>query len=366
MALLAFSALAIDISYLRVIDLQLDQAIDAAVLAGSGYLDGTLDGIDDARDAAVTTGNSNEVLGGTSLFTNDDVIFGSVSMSEGVYTFEEMDPDSNDVDIGDINAIRIELEHSSIAALLSSAAFENDTLSSSGSGTAVRPFNWGATAVDCFLPVALPDCNFDPDATTNGPAMFVSGASTLGDNVGWAGVGGVNGKNVRQQLQGTCAGGTIAVDEYMDLQNGMIAKALDEMGDYLADGTGSTEPWDPTYFPQPSQGDALTVTGDYPASPSLVNEDGDAMVNIIAGPISIIDMAGEPGAGCGSDGGDWQQDQPIVGFTYGFIYDVVKDGNFMGMHVQMDFVNNYDFATEVGPGSLGNVIDADAPPFLIP
>jgi hypothetical protein len=298
------------------------------------------------------------------MFVESDIEFGAVSYSDADgYSFEVLA--ATEVNAATINAIRLTREHDNITALLSSAAFGNGTLGSTATATAVRPFNWGATAVDCFLPIALPDCNYDPDATVNGPASFVSGASTLGDNVGWANVGNVSGKTVRTQLRGTCEGGVIEVAEVMNLQNGMITKALAEIGDYLATGTGSTELWNTDNFDPVRQGDAQTITGDY-ASDSEVNLPGDNMTYIIGGPIAIVDMEGEPGAGCGEDAGDWNAPTEILGFTYGFIYDDVLDGNFKGMFVQMDFVNKYDFATEVGPNTLGNIIDADAPPFLIP
>ena len=70
-------------------------------------------------------------------------------------------------------------------------------------------------------------------------------------------------------------------------------------------------------------------------------------------------------AGCGNAIGNWNQDAEILGFTYGFVYDVLRSGNSKGFYVQVDQVNEYDFGTASGPGAIGNVVDADAQPFLV-
>ena len=365
MTLLAFTALAVDISYVRVIDLQLQQATDAAVLAGVGNLDGTYVGIQSAREATIAVGNANAVMGTSDVFTGDMVEFGAMYKDDDGYRFEPRgttDPD----DVADINAIRLRADEDQIGTLIASAAWGIGSLRSQAESTAVRPFNWSATAVDCFLPMALPDCNFDPDATSNPTGAFVSGSSQLGDNVGWAGLSTVSASYVRGQLRGTCNGGELHVGDDMNLNNGIIDRALQEMGVYLRFGAGGTDTWN-TNFPPVYQGDPETVTGEFPSSWSRVNNEDEVMSYILAGPVPIVNMDGEPGAGCDpNDAGEWNASQEIVGFTYGFVYDVVKDGNLKGFFIQMDYVNDYDLATEVGPGAIGNIVDSDAPPYLVP
>ena len=85
--LLAFAAVVVDVSYLRVIDVQLTQAVRAASLAGAGQLDGTRDGINAATSAAVTVGNMNAVMGGTDLVGSSEVILHTYQIhSKTVYS----------------------------------------------------------------------------------------------------------------------------------------------------------------------------------------------------------------------------------------------------------------------------------------
>lgn len=68
--LLGFSALAIDLGYVRVVNIQLQTALEAGVLGGTAYLDGTVDGANLAHSKAIELAGLNPILGGQALDAN--------------------------------------------------------------------------------------------------------------------------------------------------------------------------------------------------------------------------------------------------------------------------------------------------------
>lgn len=354
-ALLSFGALAVDVAFVRVVNAQLQGSIDAAVLGGAGYLDGTPEGVVNARVGAAYFGNANPVSG--FAFAEEDVKVGIWTEEDG---FVEYSGTPNAADAAQINALRVDAEHGGITSILAGAAFGITTLSTRASSLAVREMRGKASEVECYLPIALPDCNFPTTPTENPAPIHITFGTALSDNVAWAHPTNANGPNVQSQLNGFCTG-SIAVGDDINVKNGVASSLVSYVAGILNNsGNGTPLPWPAENFPAgPPSPRELPLA--FEASDTLVN--GVEWGTVIGGPIALIAMGGTPGSCAGSS--NFNQDREITGFTYGFIYDA-RDGSAgeKGFMLQLDFINEYDFGTDTDPNARGNVTAPSGAPKL--
>lgn len=337
---LGFGALAVDIAYVRVANAQLQSAVDSAVLAAAGRLDGTADGVDAARQLAVDIVALNVVVGGHTL-DPDDLLFGHADEDGAFVPLGAADADQ-------INAVRVDANHKGLNAVLAGAAFGKNKLTTAARAMAVRPVGGPASAVDCYLPIVLPDCHFDPNATTNPGPEYITPKNDNDDNMAWATHVGGNANAVKSHLQNEFCTDTIGIGDDMHLTNGSLATALQTVADLLND-TGSDigGDWPLENFPDGVPDERLPG--------SMV--DDSSWGRVLGGPIAIV-----TGFDCNNP--KFNKAHEIVGFTWGFIYDVHKHKGDMGMMLQLDFVNEYDAGSGVG-GDMGNIITPNGPPRLV-
>jgi len=349
---LGFGALAIDIAYVRVANAQLQSAIDAATLAAAARLDGTEAGLTAAQVVATEIVSLNPVLGGYTL-EPDDITFGRWT-TDGAFS------PLTASDVADINAVRIDADHGGIGAILAGVAFGRSNLSTNARALAARPVGGTASAVECYLPLALPDCAYQQNPTTNPDPIYVTFGNDKEDSIGWAHHTNANAANVRAQLDGFCTS-TLEVGGQMNVNNGQISTEISHVAEIInaakdainSGDNGAAQSWPYDNFPAGPPLKGLPPHA-FDHADSLVTNWG----TVLAGPIAIVDMP--------CDNPKFKGNVTIKGFTYGLIYDV-RQGNAhtAGFMMQLDFINEYGFGTDSDPEAEGNVILADGPPVLV-
>lgn len=346
--LLGFGALAVDVAVVRVTNAQLQSAIDAAALAAAARLDGTEAALDGARAAAVEVAALNPVLRGFTL-EPEQVVFGSWTEDTGFVP---------GVDAAEVDAVRIEVRLEGLPAVLAGAAFDRDTLSTAASTMAARPRGGPASDVDCWLPIALPYCRYADLAGTVPDPVYVRFGTDKVDDVGFAHPEGSNTDALRKLLQGDCSI-SVGVGDTMHVSNGGNNAVLQEATKILnGKSEGNVSPWPYETFPDGPPARAYPDAFD--KSDSTV---ADARWgHVIAGPVALVELD------CDAPKFTDQGGAPpkIVGFTYGFIYDVLNgNAHDSGFMLQLDFANDYGGGTDDRPGADGNTIQWFGPPVLV-
>ncbi|MFT7520349.1 MAG: hypothetical protein ACI9MC_002494 [Kiritimatiellia bacterium] len=172
------------------------------------------------------------------------------------------------------------------------------TVKAGGSGT-------GASEVDCFLPIAIPECYLDKYTEAELGEMVMRLSPAGSDNIGWARVGGSpNARWISDQLGDQCQDGAVRIGDSVGLNNGVIASALTKIDRQIEGSATSWEHSDET----PRQ-----------FSNSSVSNFG----NTLEGPILIVNTNS---AYCNSGGGSWTGSVNVSGFAWGVIYDVASKG----------------------------------------
>lgn len=332
MALLAMTALVVDVGFLYAAQTELQVAMDSAALAGVGKLDYTEEGVTDALETAVAYADRHYVFGA------------QVDLPEDAISTGFLDENGAFVPSGaanEISALYIDHTKVDIPAWFSAVAFGRTMLAANARSLASRSPKRTTRIVGCYLPLAIPDCVLDdPPAFQN---MTLQMGSAGNDNVGWADLGGnPTPGSINNALLGICDHGSATVGDPVYLNNGVIASSLQEVASILNGGTSAdTLAWDDARWGAiPTQMDHSSVNGPQYGA------------NVLEGPILLFEA---PGGSCLS-GLQFNQSQPITGFTWAVIYDVSSTGGDKNIRVRLDMVNEYDWGQSGGGGEPTNVL----------
>lgn len=322
--LLGVTAFVVDVGFLYASETQLQASMDAAALAGVGYYDRTPEGVALALEKAVEFAAANRVMGAPPVVEVEALTTGFIE--NGAFVV------SNDPTL--ITAMRVDHTKVDIQAFFSTLAFGRETLSARAVSIAVQSPGGPAGRVECFLPVAVPDCVLDDPSGVQDLNLRLS--SSNADNAGWADPNGnPTPGSINNNLLGQCDGGPIQVGDDIFLNNGVISSSLSQLESILnGNSSAETSGWDGGLWGSlPSQMPGSTVL-----SPNYGQ-------NVIAGPIAVFDGGG----GDCLDGVQFNQTKPITGFVWGVIYDVDAHGQGKNIRVKLDLTNSYD----VGSGGGG-------------
>lgn len=382
---LGFGALAVDISLQRVTDVQVQAAIEAAALAGAAALDRTVSGFDRAREQAIEVARLNGVAGSWDLSVDD--------IELGIYDVEarQFEPvDTSVLVTGDdlvlqINAVRIQTTHDGIAAVLG-RSLGVDRLSTTNAALAMRPNQGGAAkSVACFLPLAIPECEFLDWMTgvqdeNPKPQRYNHNETANIDNIAWAlpDGGPVGMKHIEEAFVGTvCHDGLLSTGETIELKLNNGQGNLYDLIASVLNGSGKgkykippMEPdvWDERVADRPARdGESancppgLGLNGGSCApgaktDSSLVTTDAWDAGAVIQGPIALV----RPPEGC-VENINFVGKMEVSGFAWAMIYDVADHGNSKNIWIQLDFINERDFGSAVDPDGIGNVTGLDKP-----
>ena len=325
---LAMCALAIDVTYARMVQQQLQNGTDASALGAVLVLDGTEEGVEQALSVASELAGTN-TAGGQSLSAGgiDGSVAGTTSF--GVWDSE----DQSFMESGDpeeINAVRIQMHHdhgyTGVLTTVSETRFKPAATS-----TAVRNLP-GASEVDCFIPVAVPSCLITDVYGTEGMQDVDLVLNPAGvDNAGWGRPGATpNASWVRSQITDCGGDGKAAIGDSMGLGNGVMQSALSQISRELE---SSATSWD------------SEIWGSIPEQDAKSTIDADSYGGTVEGPILVF----EDDSYCTGAGGSWNETMTISGFVWGAIYDVTggsaADKN---IKLRLDTTSERVFGTDYG------------------
>ncbi len=321
--LISFAALAIDVSYLRLVDAQVQNATDAAAHAGVSQLDGTDEGLDLARSAAIEVAAMNLVAGDPLVLTDDQVVFGVWDTDVGTFTASD--------DPSEVNALDIQGSVADVSALVRGAAGWTGTVGASAATTAMQFWD-GASEVDCYLPVVLPICLMDEYGTEEIMEVDLVFAPSTADNVGWGrGEGTPNANFVKSQVADCTQDGPLSTDDTVGMHEGVTTPGFKAIESAIE---GSTTTWDTSTWgslPEPMEGSTVASS---------------AYGNTLEGPIPIVQHC---------DDSSFTGTAEVEGFTWAVIFDVVAKGSASekNIRVRIDTQNLHDFGTEIGGTDYG-------------
>lgn len=299
--LLGFAAVAIDLSYQKVVRAELQAAADIAVSAGADHIDGTAEGLQAAEESAIRAAARNKADGVPVVLSPDNIVFGYWDKPTREF-IDSTDPEQ-------IDAMRLWIRREDIDTTFASIAFREPLVAAEGRSAAVQQPPTPAGAVSCYIPLAVPDCMFE-DNSPEQIANFTLKLNPAGiDNVGWARVGATPNANwTRDQIRDCHQDGMAKVGDDVGLQNGVVSSALSEL--ITAVGASSTRWNSAVWGPLPAKhsGSAIS-TANYGKT--------------YEGAIIIFDGGDEY---CSGSGGPYNQTETIVGFAWAAIYDVRTSG----------------------------------------
>lgn len=394
--LLGFATLAVDVGHARKAKAELQNASDAASLAGVAYINGTSAGITAAEAMAIAVGNANFVNGAAMDFTAADVEFGEWDGTN--FTVSGV--------VEDINAIRVLRANHQIDTIFGLAAFGQSTMGAGASSIAIRPPPTPATAVSCYLPVAVPSCRVMDQVDTNGDGVYNSetddapttaidfvASGNNGDNAAWASLttsGSANASFIMNQFDpaaGACEGASLFNDDgtpaEVDLNNGNLTSGYSAASDVITDqldyepstvsrwdddpgaeywtGYNESPEWDERIYIDNEHGQDTYSDFEYTDNTGNSKSwETDAEANpawgrTIQGPIMLVSGPDTDGDGvddfCDTDNpANFTGNHTLVGFAWGAIYDVsTRNGNSMNIRINVDF--DFDEYSTAGGGT---------------
>ena len=349
--MIGFTALSVDVGLQKVMAEEVSTIVSSAALAASGQLDGTTDGTARAIRAAMEmpaySTNSARVR-----ISENDVTFGVVEDNR----FRAVMVDSRTVST--LNAVRVDKSDLTTRANLAPVVFNKVDMNIGAVHTAVVSAGDAspASAVECFLPIAIPSCSVDFSNGRMPEPMRVQFKAKGGKpNIGWAHPKKANANNIKKQLLDGCSYGEIAADgeSTIHLNQGIQSSNLSLTADILNGWRGDSEPWPYEFFPEGPPWRFEPTAFHWWDSRIYFWRWGETM----QGPVAIVDAGGKPGSCKGMK--KLKGNMKIEGFTWGFIYDVRTWGGSKekGFMVQLDPVNPHEIGTRAG-GTLGNVTSA--------
>ena len=337
--ILGVGALVVDIGYARLVHVQLQGAVDAAAHAGVGYLDGTADGMDNARLGAVEVGAMNFVNG--QPMTLDPDVDVALGFWDGVDFIESEDPDL-------VDAVFVDGTSQNLETWFARAAFGTKELATNADAIAVMPAPEPAGAIICYIPIAVPECLFDKYPDDEIIDVDLELQNDNNDTAGWALVGNdpASASNIRDHMDNCEEDGELVLSDTTQLNNGAVTSALKEMADQIVDSD--------TKFDE----DTFGPIGD-PYERSTVDQKG-GFGNSYEGAIIVFD------GGDDCDNVKYNQDASIVGFVWGSVYDVQATGPAADKNIalRLDTLHEFDVGT-AGGGTLEDGIVYQAPPMLV-
>lgn len=320
---LGIAALVIDIGNARMVGDQLLAAVDAAALGGVARLDFTTAGLSAARETALEVAAQNAAGGAPVQLDPGDLELGVWDFDSSTFTLVD-EPER-------MNALRVTHHRDDIPAWYASIAFNDERLSLTRSAVAARAVR-AAGAVDCYVPLAIPDCVLGYSDQGLMDRTFVFSPSGV-DNVGWGRAGGSpNASFLGDQIEDCSSGGVAEAGDTVGVQNGVVASVIREMADRIE---ASNSAWD------------SEIWGVQPAQSADSVIQANRYGHTYEGPILVFD---------GSDaycqtGGSFNGDFPLVGFLWGAVYDVTSHGK--GGAEQKNVLMRINVADLFEVGSVG-------------
>lgn len=299
--LLGMAALTIDLGYARLVQVELQNLADAAAHAGSAQLDGTDEGVLAAITMARYVASMNPVAGQTLDLADEDLTVGYWDATARAFT-ATTDPQLANTLRVNANLAALDLLFAPLTVGVSSMPIRARSAMAAAQG--------GAGGVDCYLPIAVPQCLIDrwtleglQDVTLNlNPASI--------DSMGWGRPNGTpNASWSRDQIVTCTQNGTARVGEPVGLQNGVVTSAMSQVATSI--GTSTTS-WDTAKW------------GAQPARMSGSAVSAGAYGHTLEGVIVVFD--GGPNYCIGS-GGAFNGEETISGFLWAALYDVKTSGS---------------------------------------
>jgi Flp pilus assembly protein TadG len=384
--LLGFGALSVDIGMISLASAELQQTVDSAAFSGSQELDGTTAGIARAITTAQSVAKANPVLGRSITLATADITAGAWDHTTGAFDayVSGDDPET-------INALRVQHAPPAIAPGLGALAFGKQGYTITRRSMAERRMgSEPAASSPCYLPFAIPSCHLAGLAAGTNPAPFTFTFNpSPTDSVSW----GMPGKNpnsndIRDQLEGSCDGDVLEMDDDIHVNEGVHNSALKALADILNNqGAANPEEWDETlYGTMPSQPGATIGTNSVGFT-LMANGNGNGnggnngggnssggssssgsskssgigtsnWGNTLQGPIPLVD------AGDDCSNVSFSGSFKVVGIAWGVIYDVQDQGSDKYVSMQLDVVNEHDIWGDKATSSVGtNVMVPSEPMF---
>jgi len=333
--LLGFTAYTVDVAVLHLAHQQLRHGVDSAALAGASHLDGTPEGLEQARASAIATGGANSVRGMPIALDDAALTFGHWDHEAGVFS-----PGGG---IERMNALQVQRTVANVPTPFAGAAFGLASTDVDASSVAVRPLPEPISRAECFLPIAVPSCQLA--GIEGGPVgvLQLQLANDAADNAAWAHPDGANASNIRSALEdaasGECEGAYPVVAEGDDLPvtNGVESSSLHELRRLLrmSDAAWEDDLWGAK---PPRDPDSSLTDVQYPTN------------GVIQGPIPVVD---DGGGMCSAI--KFNQSMPVERLAWGVIFDVYQGpGQHKGVQMLIDFEHDFE-SPGTQPGS-GNVL----------
>jgi len=303
-----FAALSIDLGFQRAAHAQLQASVDSIAESGASRLDGSDDGVADAKVLVDNLLAAHEVFGHQLDGAVNGVEFGTWSSKDGFHAGGEA---------SELNAVRVNSRMPDLPSMFA-MSFGRDSLGVSAESTAVAGpgGNPGAASeVECFIPLAIPGCLIhDDDMHLEDMSFKLS--SDKEDTTGWAGLGEhPSASYVKSMISDCTSSGPAEVEDGIKLDNGKKTSGLKALSAAV---NASSTPWDEDkYGPMPAQLDGSSVTN---------------YGNVYEGPILFFNKPGEDF--CDGDGGKFTGDAEIMAFGWGVVYDV-REGGKLGEEIKM-------------------------------
>ncbi|MFZ5476867.1 MAG: hypothetical protein ACOZNI_08850 [Myxococcota bacterium] len=336
--LLGFGALAVDLGWGRLVDQQLQFAVDAAAHAGTVQLDGTDAGLSRARASALAVGGAHEVGGSALQLADADV-------EVGVYADGAFTP-SNQASA--VNAVRVNGARTGLG-LFFAPAVGRSSLDVGATATMVAEVG-GAREADCFLPVAVPSCLITAHAGLDNLQTVEFKLNPAGiDNLGWAiPNGSANASAIRSQIANTCGSAPATIGDPISLSNGSISSALSDLATAV---NASSSTWDTSLWgalPSRMAGSAISTT---------------KYGRTLEGVVAVFDG----GSSYCSPSAPWNGTRTIVGFMWGAVFDVKTSGGAADRTIKMriDVTGSRGDRAGSDGGGPDWGVTAESPPHMI-
>jgi Flp pilus assembly protein TadG len=352
--MLGFGALVLNVSYGRHVHQELQNAADAGAHAASLQFDFSSAGVTAAHNMAVLVAGKN-TAGGSYVhldanLSNDpsgDVVTGYMSGTPRTFT------PSTDATIVNTVKVRAHLDtvhllFSALGAVIGGAS----DIPVSAEAVVSASQGGGAGAVNCFLPLAIPECLISRYGGVNALQSVTLNLNPAGiDNMGWARPdSSPNASWVSAQIGNCRYDGEVAVGDQVYLGNGELTSVLPDIINAI---TRSTTRYGTTRW-----GTIPTYDASWSSVPSA------SYGRTYEGAIMVFD--GGPGYCIGS-GGAFNGSAPVMGFMWGAVYDVHNKGSAGSRTLKMrldPLTNHTDGVTRGGGPNWGVTFDP-VPPHML-
>jgi Flp pilus assembly protein TadG len=305
--LLGFGALVLNVSYGRYVQQELQNASDAAAHAAVLKLDGTSAGVTNAHNMAVTLAGKNTAAGtyvhlnaNLGNDPNGDVVTGYYNSSTNAFT--------PSMSATTANAVKVRAQISSLNLLFNPMNLPGmeDTVAVSAQTQMTASPPSGAGAVNCFIPLAIPECLISYHGGVNALQNVTLKLNPAGiDNAGWARpFASPSASWTTSQINNCNYSGSVAVGDPVYLQNGSVNTAY---SDIVTAVQNSTTTWTTSKW-----GAKPTQPSNSQISPSKWGHTYEGVVMVFDGGSSY----------CTGSGGAFNSYAPVKAFMWGAVYDV--------------------------------------------